>query len=139
MRFQASGDSHKQSKILYVGLTLLISFLCAGCRALSNDTARVKIIFIDPNPAHRVEDVTVFVGLDKIFWGKIQANGVKSAILDPGSTEDWQLTMFYKLDGNKKIWESQRFPAGKGYRIEIKIDAQGAVADRHCYLPCSLD
>jgi hypothetical protein len=106
---------------------------------MSNDTARVKIIFTDTNPAHRLDDVTVYVGGDKFFWGNIPANDVETVILSPGPSQDWQLTLFYSMDGGDKIWESPVFPNGKGYRIEIKIDAQGAVTERHCYLPCSLD
>jgi hypothetical protein len=106
---------------------------------LSNETARVKIIFNHPSPEHQLENVSVVVGVDKAFWGQMEANSAYTYILSPDSTPDWQLTMFYTLDGNRKIWESPLFPKGKGYRIEIKIDAQGDVTERHCYLPCSLD
>jgi hypothetical protein len=105
----------------------------------SNDTARIKIIYTDPNPAHRLDNVTAIVGGEKFVWAYIPANDVESVIISPGSSQDWQLTLFYSMDGNDKIWESPVFPDGKGYRIEIKIDAQGAVTEHHCYLPCSLD
>lgn len=113
--------------------------LGAGCNMFSNDTARIKIIFTDPNPEHRLDNVTIYVGGDKMFWGILPANDAHSAILSPGPSEDWQVNMFYTLDGTNKLWESPAFPTGKGYRIEIKVDAQGAVTKHHCYLPCSLD
>jgi hypothetical protein len=122
-----------------IGLWLLIILLSAGCRIWSNDTVRVKIVFTDPNPAHQLTNVTAIVADEKIWWAYIDGGETNTAILAPFSpSQDWQLTLFYDLDGKEKIWESPVFDDGKGYRIEIKIDAQGAVTHRSCFLPCSL-
>jgi hypothetical protein len=122
-----------------IGPLLLSCLFNVGCWMWSNDTARIKIIFTDADRSHRVENVSAIVGADKFFWGKIDAGEVETVTLKPGPSEDWQLTLFYTLNGAQKIWESPRFAVGKGYRIEIKIDPQGAVTHRHCFLPCNLD
>jgi hypothetical protein len=122
-----------------IGLCLLVSMLSAGCWMMSNDTVRVKIIFTDPNPAHRLTDVTVFSGGDKFSWPDIAAGEIETVTLGPGPTDNRQPILLYTLDGDRKSWDGPNVDMGKGYRIEIKIDAQGAVTHRHCYLPCSLD
>jgi hypothetical protein len=122
----------------YIGLWLFVSSLSAGCGIWGNNTVKVRILFTDANPTHRLTDVSVIVGSDKFFWHNIVAGIVETVTLRLGARDDRQMTLLYTLNGQQKSWDSPKFDVGRGYRIEIKIDAHGTVAYHHCLLPCRL-
>ena len=123
----------------HIGFWLLVGSLGAGCGIWGNDTVKVRIIFTDTNPLRRLTNVSVIVGSDKFFWHTIAPGTVETVTLTPRARDDRQMTLLYTLNGLQKSWDGPKFDVGTGYRMEIKIDAQGKVAHRHCILPCRLD
>lgn len=122
-----------------IGLWLFVGLLSAGCGVWGNDSVKVKIIFTDTNPMRRLTNVSVIVGSDKYFWHHITTGTVETVTLMPDPKDDRQMTLLYTLDGKQKSWDSPKFNVGEGYRIEIKIDSDGAITHRYCILPCRLD
>ena len=123
----------------HIGLWLFVGSLSVGCGMWGNDTVKVRILFTDTNSTRRLTDVSVIVGSDRFFWHNIVAGIVETVTLRPGARDDRQMTLLYTLDGQQKSWDSPKFDVGRGYRIEIKIDAHGTVTYHHCILPCHLD
>ena len=47
--------------------------------------------------------------------------------------------LLYRQGDEKRVWEGPAMPAGAGYRIVIRIEADGTASARHCLSPCSLE
>ena len=120
-------------------LCLFVSTLSTGCSLWDNTAVKVKIAFTETNDLQQLANVSVIAGGEKFFWHYLDAGEVKTVTLAPGPRNDRQLTVLYRLDGEKKVWEGPKFSWGTGYRIEVNIDGRGNVTHRHCLLPCRLD
>lgn len=134
-----SATSRIHSVLLWATFCLWVSVFGAGCRVWGDDVVKIRIVFTETDPAKQLTDLAVFSGADKYSWYVLAAGEAKTINLLPGPRNNRQLVLLYTLDGEKKSWEGPKFPFGTGYRIEVKIDARGTVASRHCVLPCSLD
>jgi hypothetical protein len=121
----------------FMGLSMAVSF-GTGCTAASDDAVRVTISFVATDPATPLRDLTLISGGDKYSWPVLTAGETRNVNLLPGLRDDRQLTLLYTLQGRKKSWDGPRVAPTAGYRIEVKVDAAGNVAHRHCSLPCSL-
>ena len=118
---------------------LLFAALMAACDDPAKDEVNVKIVFVEADPAKRLSKVAVISGGEKSYWSELGAGKAESATLKPRPTEGTQLTVQFELDGQRKSWQGPRFPAGTGYKIEVRVDGRGDVTERHCRIPCNLD
>ena len=122
---------------------LLVSWLSmasvgTGCSAVSEDAVSVTISFTEKNPARQLTGLTLISGGDKYSWPILAAGETRNVNLMPGPRDDRQLTLLYYMEAERKSWEGPKIPVATGYRIDIKVDAAGSVAHRHCIRPCSL-
>lgn len=118
---------------------IVLIALSAGCGPWRNDTVRATLSFVDADRAGQITDISLIVGGDRVSWANLAAGESKSATLLPGPQDDRQLTLLYTRGDARKSWEGPKFPAGTGYRIAVRIAADGSVTARHCALPCELD
>lgn len=133
---------------LIVG-TFLVVFMLAcfflGCDHLwRTDVVKARIHYTATDPGDKLTEVYLYAGAGNISWVDIAAGEIVSATLVydsemirvPGHRV--VVALVYKLDGKRYDWDGLLFPHGMGYRIELTIDAEGAVTYRCCILPCRL-
>jgi hypothetical protein len=86
----------------------------------------------------RSQSSDVFAGGDRYSWSALRCGERKAVNLLPGRKEDRHLILGFKLDGRERFWDGPPIKKAAVYRIEVRIDRQGRVTERHCLLPCSL-
>lgn len=122
----------------YITLGLLATSLISGCGPWGNHVVKVKVINTDTDPTHKLTEVKVLEGGEKYIWHTMISGRVASVTLIPDSSAPRQLTLSYIMNGKTIEWKGPGFKPDTGYSIELKIDAHGAVTERHCLLPCEL-
>ena len=118
---------------------LAFASLLAGCDAARSDAVHARVEFSGPQGGARLADLSLIVGGDKVGWPELAPGESKRANLLPGPRDDRQPILLYRQGEHKRVWEGPAMPAGAGYRIVIRIEADGTVSARHCLSPCSLE
>lgn len=118
---------------------LALSSLLAGCDATRSDAVHARVEFVASGSRARLTDLSLIVGGDRVGWPELAPGESKRANLLPGLRDDRQPILLYRQGDEKRVWEGPAMPAGAGYRIVIRIEADGTASARHCLSPCSLE
>ena len=120
---------------VWLGICLLLG----ACDVADQSRVAVGVAFVAPAGARPLTDLSLIVGGEKFFRHRLDAGGRTAVTLDPGPSAERQLTVLYTLDGRRRVWEGPRVDAGKGYAIDLTIDAGAVVRWHECLRPCRLD
>jgi hypothetical protein len=95
-----------------------------------------RVTFVG-KPAGRLRGLRLTAGADKAYWSELSTGEtVRSTLFT--QREDTTVNMQFVTDAGTVSWQGPRFPSGTGYRIAIRVDADGGVSEEHCLLPCPL-
>lgn len=121
-------------------ITLIFSVFLIGCRSLSADVNNyyLTVKFNSSNKNSELKNVSAVIGTDKFWWSDIKANEEKKITLSTGKNPVNNLSLFYYINGQEKIWQSENLAEDADYRFTLEIDAAGTVKERFCRLPCEL-
>lgn len=118
--------------------TALLCLTVVACGWHGEDGVQVELSFAGGPMQAPLTDVTVIAGGDKFRWGTVARDEPQRVTLSPGAQDDRQLTLLFRLNGDARVWEGPRLPAGTAYKLRAVVAPDGSVSERHCVLPCTL-
>lgn len=116
-------------------LAAVILSLCA-CGEKIDDPVRIRISLAESSPLHNLSDVNVVVGSDRFHLQRIAAGESQSVNLQTESGVPREITLLYRIDGQRLQWTGPPIPADGPYRVELNIRADGTVNYDACRFPC---
>ena len=126
-----SGDATRHASLL----AAVILSLCA-CGEKIDDPVRIRISLAESSPLHNLSDVDVVVGSDRFHLQRIAAGESQSVNLQTESGVPREITLLYRIDGQRLQWTGPPIPADGPYRVELNIHADGTVDYDACRFPC---
>jgi len=116
-------------------LAAVILSLCA-CGEKIDDPVRIRISLAESSPLHNLSDVDVVVGSDRFHFQRIAAGESQSVNLQTERRIPREITLLYRIDGQRLQWTGPPIPADGPYRVELNIHADGTVDYDACRFPC---
>ena len=116
-------------------LAAVILNLCA-CGEKIDDPVRIRISLAESSPLHNLSDVDVVVGSDRFHFQRIAAGESQSVNLQTERRVPREITLLYRIDGQRLQWTGPPIPADGPYRVELNIHADGTVDYDACRFPC---
>jgi len=113
----------------------VILSLCA-CGEKIDDPVRIRISLAESSPLHNLSDVDVVVGSDRFHFQRIAAGESQSVNLQTERRIPREITLLYRIDGQRLQWTGPPIPADGPYRVELNIRADGTVDYDACRFPC---
>lgn len=117
-----------------------LSVLTIGCNFFRTDVNEyvITVKFAGGESGKRLENVSAIIGADKFWWTSFVKDEENTVTLSTKKNPSTNLTLLYTISGEKRSWESDEFSEIDSYRIKLEIDADGAVKENICKMPCRL-
>jgi len=124
-------------------IPIRICLLCLGLSlmACSNDEGiYISVTNLADKTTPALTNVVVIAGDEKYSRSTLEGGESQSVTLHADPRSERELTLSFTQGDQRKYWGGAKFGMGnQGYRIDLQVDATGAVTGRYCVKPCSLD
>jgi hypothetical protein len=110
-------------------------FAVVGTACIRHDDLKVRV-FNDGPAGVDLQDVHVFGGAEKAWWSTVAGGTSVGTLLRPRGEPE--LSMTFARAGGAVSWQGPALTTGNGYTVHIHVDANGAVTEQHCLMPCML-
>ena len=105
-----------------------------------DESIKIKVHYLAPDPAPALTDLRVFAGDDKYSCPSMANGETQSVTLKADPQSEREVVLLYALNGEQGSWDGPKLGRSRqGFRVYVQLGASGVMTSRYCALPCSLD